>query len=135
MIPPSNAFRQALKVTASGAATVLLSTVTSCAFAVVIESSANRLQYKLFPHWYDNVKYATGLPHLQYQQPLTSMGSESNEVTAANMKGEPEVFSLIEKEEVQLASDNSQTRFQNYQDKLQEKAQFLSPERATAMYA
>ena len=64
-----NAFREALKVTASGAATVLLSTVASCAFAIVIETGAHRLQYKLFPHWYDGkVKYAMGLPHLQHQQ-------------------------------------------------------------------
>jgi|EP00979_Chaetoceros_neogracilis_P005173 hypothetical protein len=69
MRPPTQAFREALKVTASGACTVLLSTGLSCIVAVAIERSAHQLQYKLFPHWYDGkVKYALGLPHLQHQR-------------------------------------------------------------------
>ena len=69
MSPSTTAFREALKATATGSMTVLLSTVASCGFAVAIETGAHRLQYHLFPHWYDGkVKYAMGLPHLQYQQ-------------------------------------------------------------------
>jgi hypothetical protein len=63
----SKPLMDALKVTAQGSTVVLLSTTLSCVLAVVIESSAHKLQYKLFPHWYKDVKYAMGLPHLQYQ--------------------------------------------------------------------
>lgn len=63
----SKPFINAIKVTAQGSTVVLLSTGLSCVLAVVIESSAHKLQYKLFPHWYKDVKYALGLPHLQYR--------------------------------------------------------------------
>ena len=61
-------FLNAFKVTVSGAGTVLLSTVTSCAFAVVIESAAHRVQYRFFPHWYKDVQCAIGLPNLLNDQ-------------------------------------------------------------------
>lgn len=64
---PSKAAIDALKVTVYGAGTVLASTVASCAIAVVIERSAHRTLYRFFPHLYADVKYANGLPHLQYR--------------------------------------------------------------------
>ena len=66
--PPSHMLMNAMKVSVKGAGTVLLSTVTSCAFAVVIESAAHRIQYRFFPHWYKDVKYAMGLPNLLNDQ-------------------------------------------------------------------
>lgn len=62
--PPNTTFHNALKVlgiTASGGATVLLSTIASCYLAVVVEKTAHRVQYHFFPHWYDNVDFALGL--------------------------------------------------------------------------
>ncbi len=56
----NNAFK-ILKVTASGGATVLLSTFTSCYLAVMIEKTAHRVQYHFFPHWYKDVNFALGL--------------------------------------------------------------------------
>lgn len=64
---PSKAAIDALRVTVYGAGTVLASTVASCAIAVVIERSAHRTLYRFFPHLYADVKYANGLPHLQYR--------------------------------------------------------------------
>ena len=139
-----NAFREALKVTASGAATVLLSTVASCAFAIVIETGAHRLQYKLFPHWYDGkVKYAMGLPHLQHQQLAIEQNNSSKPNLIEKGKDEQkygqhlEAFSLkenegsVRKDDVRLAEDKSQSKFQNYQEKLEEKAQLLNADRSS----
>jgi len=67
MMKPNKAMTDALKVTVYGAGTVLLSTVTSCAIAVVVERSAHRTLYRFFPEWYADVKYANGLPHLQHR--------------------------------------------------------------------
>lgn len=79
----------ALKVTAQGSTVVLLSTTLSCVLAVVIESSAHKLQYKLFPHWYKDVKYAMGLPHLQYQSNEDfNTVSSTHHVKEANQQGE-----------------------------------------------
>jgi len=64
---PNKAIIDALKVTAYGAGTVLLSTITSCAMAVVVERAAHRTLYRFFPDWYSDVKYANGLPHLQHR--------------------------------------------------------------------
>lgn len=50
-----------LKITASGGATIFLSTISSCYFAVVIEKTAHRVQYHFFPHWYKDVDFALGL--------------------------------------------------------------------------
>lgn len=151
MRPPTNAFREALKVTASGACTVLLSTTLSCGLAIVIETSAHKLQYKLFPHWYDGkVKYAMGLPHLQHQKLDSEIADEekklahvANPVLIENTKGAGE-YGIEQnvprwKEEVMLASDKSQTKFQTYsekiQEKAQEKAQFLSHEHVSKFYS
>jgi hypothetical protein len=57
-------FHHALKilnVTAKGGATVLLSTISSCYLAVVVEKTAHRIQYYYFPHWYKDVDFALGL--------------------------------------------------------------------------
>lgn len=51
MRPPTNTFREVLKVTASGTCTVLLSTAFSCVLAAGVETAAHRIQYKFFPHW------------------------------------------------------------------------------------
>jgi len=64
---PNKAITDALKITVYGAGTVLLSTITSCAIAVVVERSAHRTLYRFFPEWYADVKYANGLPHLQHR--------------------------------------------------------------------
>ena len=154
MSPSTTAFREALKATATGSMTVLLSTVASCGFAVAIETGAHRLQYHLFPHWYDGkVKYAMGLPHLQYQQldsevkvqvqaqaeaeeKATSDSIDTTKQTQKTLLEEyVEAFSLEEKkepmwkEEIILEIDNSQTNFQIYQEKLEEKVQLLQQDR------
>jgi hypothetical protein len=157
MRPPTQAFREALKVTASGACTVLLSTGLSCIVAVAIERSAHQLQYKLFPHWYDGkVKYALGLPHLQHQRLDSDINKEEQQVSSIALVAirtpkvllgrqdeqeqyskRLEVFSAIEEidpirdEEILLASDNSQHRRQSYSEKIEEKAQLLSSERVS----
>jgi hypothetical protein len=186
MKPPTNAFREALRATTSGACTVLLSTGLSCVFAVAIESSAHRLQYKFFPHWYDGkVKYALGLPHLQYQTldsetiqaaavtdnpaksvvatTTTSTTNTTNTITSTsdaashnlwesvdfqtplhllqNEGDEMDNFSTTDiqndipiwkKQELMLDSDSStQSKFQSYSDKIQEKVQLISPERVS----
>lgn len=126
MRPPVQAFREALKVTATGTVTVLLSTVTSCAFAIVIETGAHRLQYKLFPHWYDGkVKHAMGLPHLEHQQLYdenekmsnTNMPVESyrNHLKTCNLQLKN--TTVCNDEEAALAEDSSQSKFQNYEEK------------------
>ena len=144
MRPPINAFREALKATASGTATVLLSTVTSCAFAIVIETGAHRLQYKLFPHWYDGkVKYAMGLPHLQYQKLESEMDTnlrntvnepakekQKDPITVEAISFQQNEASSMWKDEVQLADDKSQSKFQSYQEQIEEKAQ-MSAERVS----
>mmetsp|Transcript_16417 Transcript_16417/g.23358 ORF Transcript_16417/g.23358 Transcript_16417/m.23358 type:complete len:159 (+) Transcript_16417:216-692(+) len=83
---------EALRVTVTGASTVLFSTVVSCGLAVAIESAANQTLYKLFPHWYRDVKYAMGLPHLKYQnchnhyldETNNSPNSELDDITIGN---------------------------------------------------
>mmetsp|Transcript_3080 Transcript_3080/g.5747 ORF Transcript_3080/g.5747 Transcript_3080/m.5747 type:complete len:184 (+) Transcript_3080:273-824(+) len=173
MKPPTNAFREALRATASGACTVLLSTGISCIFAVAIETSAHRLQYKFFPHWYDGkVKYALGLPHLQYQkldseniQTLNNDGSirdkakgstYSDDVletldlyTPLHLQDDETTTSAFTSTSIQVKEDDipmwkqdivmkdsdfatQSTKFQSYySDKLQEKAQWISPERVS----
>lgn len=79
MFRSSKPLMDALKVTAQGSTVVLLSTTLSCVLAVVIESSAHKLQYKLFPHWYKDVTYAMGLPHLQYQNKQDNKTASSTE--------------------------------------------------------
>ena len=136
---PSNAFREAIKVTARGAATVLASTVTSCALAVVIETGAHRLQYKLFPHWYDGkVKYAMGLPHLQYQlldsevpSPIESAKQELEFGQHLEMFTSAENDASVWRAEDKLEQEESHSVFQNYQEKLQDKAQLMNPERVS----
>ncbi len=64
MVRPPIAFHHALKilnVTAKGGVTVLLSTISSCYLAVVVEKTAHRVQYHYFPHWYKDVDFALGL--------------------------------------------------------------------------
>jgi len=75
---PNKAIKDALKVTVSGAGTVLLSTVTSCALAVAIERAANRTLFQIFPHWYDNVEYANGLPHLRFHRSTAEEDANKN---------------------------------------------------------
>jgi len=65
MMKPNKAITDAIKITVYGAGTVLVSTVTSCALAVIIERQAHRTLYRFFPHKYADVEYANGLPHLQ----------------------------------------------------------------------
>lgn len=152
MSPSTTAFREALKATATGSMTVLLSTVASCGFAVAIETGAHRLQYHLFPHWYDGkVKYAMGLPHLQYQQLDSEVQAQAEtqaeekatidsidttkETQKTLLEEYVEVFSLEEKkepmwkEEIILEKDHSQTNFEIYQEKLEEKVQLLQQDR------
>ena len=62
--PSSKSFNNALKilnVTVAGGTTVLLSTLTSCYLAVLVEKTAHRVQYHFFPHWYKDVDFALGL--------------------------------------------------------------------------
>lgn len=133
-----------LKVTATGAATVLATTVTSCTLAIAIEATAHRIQYKMFPHWYDDVKYATGLPQLAERQIIIKNAStgEKTEVkddfTSSSTSEvifykEEDITSSLSELEKKLASDDSQTHFQSYQEKLQEKSGMLniSPERVS----
>jgi len=54
-----------LQATASGAAITLGSTVVSCAFALQVEKSANRLFFWMVPHKYANVERAYGLTQEQ----------------------------------------------------------------------
>lgn len=165
MKPPTNAFREALRATTSGACTVLLSTGLSCVFAVAIESSAHRLQYKFFPHWYDGkVKYALGLPHLQYQKLdsenfQTVVNDDSAKSITCNTSSdshdgwetldshpslhlheeEIHLFSSTNisndtplwKHDILLDSDSTQSKFQSYSGKIQEKVQLISPERVS----
>lgn len=49
------------KVTATGSAITLGSTLTSCYFALEVEKAAHRVQFKMFPHWYANVQHANGI--------------------------------------------------------------------------
>ena len=127
-----NAFREALKVTASGAATVLLSTVASCAFAIVIETGAHRLQ---------------GIGDWVHPRQHQQLAIEQNNSSKPNLieKGKDEqkygqhleAFSLkenegsVRKDDVRLAEDKSQSKFQNYQEKLEEKAQLLNADRSS----
>ncbi len=138
----NNPLREALKVTATGAATVLTSTVVSCGLAIAIETTAHRIQYRLFPHWYDEVEHAMGLPSLQQRRALTAQTYLTNEETGIKeevkvgiQSGETFISSSEEdtflSELKKLASDNSQTHFQAYQEKIQEKRMMLDPERAS----
>mmetsp|Transcript_10540 Transcript_10540/g.11629 ORF Transcript_10540/g.11629 Transcript_10540/m.11629 type:complete len:208 (+) Transcript_10540:140-763(+) len=72
-----------LKVTTAGGATVFLSTVSSCYFAVVIEKTAHRVQYHFFPDWYKDVEFALGLD-LQKNNVIRSNGERDN--TANDLK-------------------------------------------------
>ena len=84
---PNKALREAIKVTVNGAATILLTTFTSCALAVAIERAAHRTLYRSFPHWYKDVKHANGLPHLQY---LNTDRPESSSETIQNWEDQGE---------------------------------------------
>lgn len=149
----------ALKVTVQGSTVVLLSTTLSCVLAVVIESSAHKLQYKLFPHWYKDVKYAMGLPHLQYQHNQDFKTASSTEhAKDVDQKGEwnwsttDEVMSstttwkdtsdnyslsLNERtDKIQPAKDayRENTIFDTYQKKLQNsRSDLFNPERVSRM--
>jgi len=87
MMKANKAMIDALKVTAYGAGTVLVSTVASCAIAVVIERSAHRTLYRFFPHLYADVKYANGLPHLQYKN-QSMEGDNKNTYNGNNDKND-----------------------------------------------
>mmetsp|Transcript_29044 Transcript_29044/g.44321 ORF Transcript_29044/g.44321 Transcript_29044/m.44321 type:complete len:150 (-) Transcript_29044:180-629(-) len=138
----SGPLREMLKVTATGAATVLATTVTSCTLAIAIEATAHRMQYKMFPHWYNDVKYATGLPHLAERQIIINKNTNTGEKTEVKdefttaeviLYKEEDVTTSLSELEKKLASDDSQTHFQSYQEKLQEKSEMLnlSPERVS----
>lgn len=147
-------FLNAFKVTVSGAGTVLVSTVTSCAFAVVIESAAHRIQYRFFPHWYKDVKHAIGLPNLlndQWHQQDQQQCLENEDIEEDNLttQSEDEIISWDGSERKIEISDHtrigiinledksfyddfredpsnaSRTQFQMYQDKLQDKKDFI----------
>lgn len=62
--PPNHLLKNAFqisKVIASGGATVFVSTLASCYFAIVIENTAHKIQYRFFPHWYTDADIAVRL--------------------------------------------------------------------------
>jgi len=78
----NTAIKTALRATASGAAVTLISTAFSCSLALAVESTAHKTLYAFFPHWYKDVQYAYGLPHLEqeYKERL----AQQQQVTATN---------------------------------------------------
>jgi|EP00550_Attheya_septentrionalis_P013310 hypothetical protein len=62
--------RCALRATATGATVTMLSTIASCAIAIKVEGVGHRTLYFFFPRWYDNVKIAYGLEHLDPNSPF-----------------------------------------------------------------
>jgi len=112
MIKPNKAMTDALKITVYGAGTVLLSTITSCAIAVVVERSAHRTLYHFFPEWYADVKYANGLPHLQHRN------REGNDNTCVKNNNEDDqiiadIGSMTPKIEKAETMDFPDTRIEN----------------------
>eukprot|EP00979_Chaetoceros_neogracilis_P004343 scaffold768_cov138-Chaetoceros_neogracile.AAC.1 len=132
MRPPTQAFREALKVTASGACTVLLSTGLSCIVAVAIERSAHQLQLDSEINKEEQQVSSIALVATSTPKVLLDRQGEQQQYSQRL-----EVFSITEEddpirdEEILLASDNSQHRRQSYSEKIEEKAQLLSSERVS----
>ena len=72
----NQSIRSTARTIATGTVFTMASTGVSCVMAVAIEGAANKAMYRFFPHWYKDVKYATGLPHLQYEPNEAMMASE-----------------------------------------------------------
>lgn len=93
MIKPSKKALKILQVTASGGATVLLSTFTSCYLAVLVEKTAHRVQYHFFPHWYKDVDFALGLDlHKKIQNSqMTKHENNNHHTTTHSIESKDEI--------------------------------------------
>ena len=62
---PFRIFTSMLKTAAGGAVVTLSGTTIACVGAIVVERTANRTLFRLFPHWYRDVDQAFGVePYL-----------------------------------------------------------------------
>ena len=105
--PPSNftnAFK-VLQVTASGGATVLLSTFASCYLATVIEKTAHRVQYHFFPHKYKDVDFALGLDLHRKVYSTNNFGQRKTSEMEKEIEMNTDVIEAID--DLRVAQNNS----------------------------
>jgi hypothetical protein len=86
----------------------MLSTVASCVLAINVEGAAHRTLYRFFPHWYDNVKIAYGLEHLDPNSPFYNPKILTDDETVSTT----ETTSTIEREfrDTDVTMDEGKTK-------------------------
>lgn len=123
--------RSATRMVASATMMTMASTGLSCVLAITIEGAANKVIYHFFPHWYKDVKYATGLPHLQYEyeammasEVLGSISEKSCQIQSYQDNGSTQFWTDDADFKSKTVNDLTANLSENYIDRLSTKNKF-----------